>query len=82
MISRSVLAKIIVGHRHISANFHPSTGRLRIIDNKAVVETIPAPDSWIALASVNTASGWGTRPASADLEVFLERYIASRPRDS
>jgi len=81
MKPRSVLAEVVVDQRQISALFHASTGRLVISEGSAVVESIRAPDSWIALAAVNTASGWGTRPTSADLQVFLERYVAIHCRE-
>ncbi len=80
MKSRSVLAEVLVDGRQISAHFQPSTGRLVITEGPAIVEAIRPPDSWIALAAVNTSSGWGTRPTSADLQFFLERYVAMHPR--
>jgi hypothetical protein len=79
MKPRRVLAEVLVDRRQISAHFHLSTGHLFIRDGATLVEAIRAPDSWIALAAVNTASAWGTRPSSADLKVFLERYIALSP---
>lgn len=80
MKSRNVLAAILVDRRQISAHFQPSTGRLVITDGPAVVEAIRAPDSWIALAAVSTTSGWGTQPTEANLQVFLEGYVATHPR--
>lgn len=80
MKSRSVLAEVCVGSRSILAHFRPSTGQLVSSDGSHVVEAIQAPDSWMALAAVNSRSGWGTRPTSADLLGFLERYVASHPR--
>lgn len=80
MKGRNVLAKVLVDHRQISAHFHTWTGRLIISEGPTVVESIRAPDSWIALAAVNTASGWGTRPTSADLQMFLEWYVATYPK--
>ncbi|TDY16810.1 hypothetical protein B0G81_7929 [Paraburkholderia sp. BL6665CI2N2] len=78
MKRRSVLADVVVDRLQVSARFHLSTGRLVISEGTAVVESIPAPDSWMALAAVNVASGWGTRPTADDLQVFLERYVAGR----
>jgi hypothetical protein len=75
-----VIAEVLVNSRPISARFRPSTGHLIISDGTAVVESIRPPDSWIALAAVNTSSGWGTRPTPSDLQTFLERYVATHPR--
>ncbi|MGF7137246.1 hypothetical protein P3T40_008759 [Paraburkholderia sp. EB58] len=79
MKPRNVLVHVEVDSRQISAHFRPSTGRLVIVDGPAVIEAFKPPDSWMALASVNTANGWGTRPTSADLRAFLERYVANHP---
>ncbi|CAG9269586.1 conserved hypothetical protein [Paraburkholderia caribensis] len=80
MKSQNVLAAVRVDSRQISAHFRPSTGRLVISDGASILEAIRAPDSWMALATVNSDSNWGTRPTSADLQVFLERYVAEHPR--
>ncbi len=80
MKSQNVHAQVRVDCRQISAHFRPSTGRLVISDGGVILEAIRAPDSWMALATVNSDSNWGTRPTSADLQVFLERYIAEHPR--
>jgi len=80
MKSQNVLAEVRVDYRQISAHFRPSTGRLVISDGGSILEAIRAPDSWMALATVNSDSNWGTQPTSADLQVFLERYIAEHPR--
>lgn len=79
MKSRNVHAQVRVDCRQISAHFRPSTGRL-VISDGGYPRSHQAPDSWMALATVNSDSNWGTRPTSADLQVFLERYIAEHPR--
>ena len=80
MRASNVLAEICVDSRQVSAQFQPSTGQLIVSDGLSIVEAISPPDSWMALATVNAASEWGTRPTSADLLTFLERYVARHPR--
>jgi hypothetical protein len=80
MKARTVVAAVNTNSRQVSAAFRPSSGRLVIHEGAAVIETIKAPDSWIALAALNSASGWGTRPTESDLLDFLTRYIAIHPR--
>jgi hypothetical protein len=72
---RTVTARIFIEGRHIAAHFYPSTGRLMVREGVTILEAIQPPDSWIALAAVNAASCWGTRPTFADLQIFLERYV-------
>jgi hypothetical protein len=78
MKTRSVRAELVVDRYRFSARFHISTGRLVISEGAAVVESIAAPDSWIALAAVSRASGWGTCPTTDDLQAILERYVPER----
>jgi len=80
MMASNVLAEMRVDSRQVSAQFQPSTGQLIVSDGLSIVEAISPPDSWMALATVNAASEWGTRPTSADLLTFLERYVTRHPR--
>lgn len=76
MKSQSIRAAVSVDSRDVSADFHPSTGRLVVREGTAVVEAFLPPDSWMALAVVNASSGWGTQPTQSDLHAFLRRYLA------
>ncbi|WP_124605766.1 hypothetical protein [Burkholderia sp. Bp9142] len=79
MRSRNVVAEVFVEGRQISAHFRASTAHLVIREGSVIVETIVPPDSWMALATVNSGSDWGTRPTREDLQGFLERYITTHP---
>jgi hypothetical protein len=62
----------------VSAEFHPDTGRLRILERDTLrVELFP-PHSWFTVASVAGNSRWGTRPREADLYLVLESFIMQR----
>jgi hypothetical protein len=72
---RAVTARVLIEGRDIAAHYQSSTGRLMVREGTIILEAIQPPDSWIALAALNTASYWGTRPTSADLQAFLEGYV-------
>ncbi|WP_248324479.1 MULTISPECIES: hypothetical protein [unclassified Caballeronia] len=62
----------------VSAEFHPDTGRLRILDRDVLrVELFP-PHSWFTVASVAGNSRWGTRPRESDLYLVLQSFIMQR----
>ncbi len=62
----------------VTAEFHPDTGRLRILqDDMLRVELFP-PHSWFTVASVAGNSRWGTRPREADLYLVLESFVMQR----
>ncbi|SAL86019.1 hypothetical protein AWB74_07533 [Caballeronia arvi] len=77
-----VLAVIRVGEREISADFRTSSGRLIVAEAAEIIEELRPPDSWVALASLKRNDSWGTRPTTAELLTFLERYVAEHPRFS
>nr|WP_284507348.1 hypothetical protein [Caballeronia sp. ATUFL_M2_KS44] len=62
----------------VTAEFHPDTGRLRILERDVLrVELFP-PHSWFTVASVAGNSRWGTRAREADLYLVLESYVMQR----
>lgn len=80
MKSQTVLAVAKVDGREFAAEFRLATGRLLVTEASAILEDIHPPDSWMMLASLNSASDWGTHPTSTDLLHFLEDYIAAGRR--
>lgn len=78
--TETVLAVMRLNAREIAADFEIATGRLLVFEDSTVYEDIGPPDSWTAFASLSGGSAWGTRPTSADLLTFLERYVATHPR--
>lgn len=68
------------GRSEIVADFQIATGRLLVFEGATVYEDIGPPDSWLAFESLSTDSRWGTRPTSADLVTFPERYVAAHAR--
>jgi hypothetical protein len=60
----------------MEAEFCRDTGRLRIVENGAIVAEWFAPHSWFAIASVGSFSSGGCRPNTADLLRLLDKHRA------
>jgi hypothetical protein len=60
----------------LCADYCAQTGRLRILQGKAVVREWFPPNSWIAIASVAGARNWGTQPDSDELQTLLESQVS------
>lgn len=58
----------------LRAEFHTSSGRLRICEDGVVTRDFLPPDSWIMIASCSAQSRWGTRPSRNDLMHVLQQY--------
>jgi hypothetical protein len=78
MKAKPVMASVQARGRTMSAEFHPDTGRLRILDGGALVAEMFPPHSWFAIASVAGKSRWGTRPNEADLYLVIANYAMRR----
>jgi hypothetical protein len=59
------------------AEYSEATGRLRLLRDGAPLREWFPPNSWIAIASVNGARNWGTRPNSEELRVLLESLVST-----
>jgi hypothetical protein len=75
--SKPVMARTQASEREFTASFDPSSGQLRITEGAKLLHALRPPDSWLALASISQASGWGTRPSEADVSAYLQSYVAS-----
>jgi hypothetical protein len=73
--SKPVMARVDLAGRAIQATFDPSTGHLRITEGAKILHALAPPDSWLALASISQASGFGTRPSQGDLDAYLQGYV-------
>lgn len=78
MRNQFVVAVVKSHEREVTAEFSLNTGHLVIMENGRLHEELHAPDSWIALATISRASGWGTKPSTDDLVRFLMRYESVR----
>jgi hypothetical protein len=76
--SKPVTARIKLGDREIIASFDASSGQLRITEGAKILQALRPPDSWLAMASISQASGWGTRPTVEDLSAYLQGFVASQ----
>jgi hypothetical protein len=70
--TRNLLVTAQLDGTELCADYCQQTGRLRILQGKAVVREWFPPNSWIAIASVAGARNWGTRPDSDELQTLLE----------
>lgn len=78
MKAKAITASIDMPGGAVSAEFHPDTGRLRILERGMLrVELFP-PHSWFTVASVAGNSRWGTRPRERDLYLVVENFIMQR----
>jgi hypothetical protein len=60
----------------LCADYCGQTGRLRVLQGRAVVREWFPPHSWIAIASVAGARNWGTQPDSVELQSLLENQAS------
>jgi hypothetical protein len=72
----STLVKKSIGDMSLTAEFHATTGRLRISSNGILSHEFFPPDSWTIVAASAGASHWGTRPSRIDLLHVLEQFVA------
>jgi hypothetical protein len=76
--SKPVMARMKLGDRDIIATFDASSGQLRITEGAKILQALRPPDSWLAMASISQASGWGTRPTEEDLNAYLQGFVSAQ----
>ncbi|SAL54558.1 hypothetical protein [Caballeronia humi] len=60
-----------IGDAQYVAEYEVESGNLCISVDGVTIHDLDPPDSWVAIASVATASEWGTRPDAIDLQRLL-----------
>jgi hypothetical protein len=78
MFGNALSAFKAYGDVTIQAEFNRDTGRLRIIEDGALVQEWFPPHSWFEIASVAGYSTWGARPNEQDLFRLLDLRHARR----
>jgi hypothetical protein len=63
----------------ICAEYSAATGRIRLLQNGAVLREWFPPNSWTAIASVSGAGTWGTCPGFDELRALLENHVSTLP---